>query len=315
MSEYRESTNWKKLGLSTRRARALIIDKIVAEPHPRMLGLAWGDCPLADIAPRHIREIRDANLIWDPVVDPETGEDTGDVAMTNKEGSNGWLKTLRAAYAWAFNDRKMNLPSDPTLGIKLYPGSKEGFHCWSVGEIEAYRAKHPIGSKARLALEVLLFTGQRRGDAVRLGAGLMSTDTHGRPMFIFEQQKNGGTERATVAHVPLFPWLREIVQATPCAGSEFILCQDDGSPYTKESFGNMFRGWCNEAGLHECSAHGLRKAFVVEMIRRKRRPQEIMGVTGHTTMKEFDRYARAYMRQNAVEQMLDDFEAEHANAA
>ena len=32
-----------------------------------------------------------------------------------------------------------------------------------------FEAKHPIGSKARLALALLLYTGQRRGDVVRLG--------------------------------------------------------------------------------------------------------------------------------------------------
>jgi hypothetical protein len=34
-----------------------------------------------------------------------------------------------------------------------------------------------------------------------------------------------------------------------------------------------------------------------------------MAITGHTTEKQFDHYARSYMRQHAMEQLLDDYNA------
>jgi integrase len=40
---------------------------------------------------------------------------------------------------------------------------------WSVAEIEQFEAKYPIGTKARLALALLLYTGQRRSDVVLFG--------------------------------------------------------------------------------------------------------------------------------------------------
>lgn len=305
--QYQRSTKWRDLGTSTKRTRIGIMRKITQLPHPRKKGQIWGECPLDAIQAQQIKEIRDANLVWRPVLDPDTGEETDDLQKANTEGSNSWLRLLRAVFSWGFNDQSVNLPTDPTIGIKLYSGSVEGFHCWSMAEIAAYRDRHKLGSMARLALEMLLLTGQRRSDIVRLGEGLMDSDTKGRPRFKFTQVKNGKTARPTLAVVPYWPELQAVVAATRGAGRETFIAQANGKPYTPESFGNMFRVWCDEAGLSQCSAHGLRKAFVVEMIRKRRRPAEVMAVTGHTTQKEFDRYARAYLRENAAEQLLDDW--------
>ena len=47
--------------------------------------------------------------------------------------------------------------SDPTQGIKLAREPKsDGIYTWSEEEIAAYEAAHPIGTKARLALALLL---------------------------------------------------------------------------------------------------------------------------------------------------------------
>ena len=49
------------------------------------------------------------------------------------------------------------------------PSTSKGFHCWTDEEIAQFEAHHPIGSKPRLALALLLYTGQRRGDVIRIG--------------------------------------------------------------------------------------------------------------------------------------------------
>ena len=41
-----------------------------------------------------------------------------------------------------------------------------GFHTWDDSEIDAYRATHTTGTKARLALEIFLCTGASRVDAI-----------------------------------------------------------------------------------------------------------------------------------------------------
>ena len=58
---------------------------------------------------------------------------------------------------------------DPTANIKLASIKGDGFHTWTEDEIAQFEAHHPIGSKPRLALALLLYTGQRRSDVVRMG--------------------------------------------------------------------------------------------------------------------------------------------------
>jgi hypothetical protein len=44
-----------------------------------------------------------------------------------------------------------------------------GFHAWPGEEIAQYRARHPLGTSARLATELMLWTGRQRVNAIRLG--------------------------------------------------------------------------------------------------------------------------------------------------
>ena len=60
------------------------------------------------------------------------------------------------------------MTANPIAGLELTPQPKsKGFHAWTDAEIDQYRAKHKPGTKARLALEVLLQTGHARSDVVR----------------------------------------------------------------------------------------------------------------------------------------------------
>jgi hypothetical protein len=58
---------------------------------------------------------------------------------------------------------------------------------------------------------------------------------------------------------------------------------------------------CDEAGLPEsCVPHGLRKAGCRIMAESDCTPHEIMGVSGHTTLKEVERYTKAFNRKKAA---------------
>ncbi len=98
-------------------------------------------------------------------------------------------------------------------------------------------------------LDVLLYTGLRRGDAVRFGRphvrdGIGSIKT----------EKSGYTVTVTL---PILPVLAETLAAGPCGELTFI-CGERGQPLTKESFGNFFRDACKAANVPG-SAHGVRK--------------------------------------------------------
>jgi integrase len=112
----------------------------------------------------------------------------------------------------------------------------------------------------------------------------------------------------------MFPELRETLRRSGehgIVGESVYLVSERGGPFTKESFGNWVRDVCNRAGLPQSSAHGLRKAFVVQMIFRRVRPQEIMAITGHGTQKESDRFARDFLRREAALRVYEDLCREH----
>ena len=84
------------------------------------------------------------------------------------ESANGLRKALRALmqHAVAMKVRA----DDPTQNVRpIAAASKRGFHTWDETEIERFEAKHPIGSKPRLALALGLFTGQARQDVIAMG--------------------------------------------------------------------------------------------------------------------------------------------------
>ena len=98
-------------------------------------------------------------------------------------------------------------------------------------------------------LDVLLYTGLRRGDAVRLGR------PHVRDgVATIKTEKSKFTVEVTL---PILPVLAETLAAGPCGDLTFI-AGVSGRPFTKESFGNDFKDACKAAGAPG-SAHGVRK--------------------------------------------------------
>src|SRR6516164_2535895 len=138
---------------------------------------------------------------------------------------------------------------DPTRDVRKIPTAKgDGYHSWTEGEIEQFERHHPIGSRARLAFALLLYTGQRRSDVVWMGRQHLSDNA------ICVRQVKTGREVWVPVHEALAPIL-----ATAATNLTFLLT-DQGKPYTAAGFGNWFRDQCQAAGLCGCSAHGLRKA-------------------------------------------------------
>ena len=127
---------------------------------------------------------------------------------------------------------------------------KGGFHAWTEAEIATYRATHALGSKARLALEIFLWTWMRRGDASEFGRSQLKAGK-----ITYTQAKTGKTLR-----LPAAPQLLAAIEALPATGIGTFLVTDFGKPFSKAGLGNKMREWCDEADLPHCTAHGLRKA-------------------------------------------------------
>ncbi len=199
--------------------------------------------------------------------------------------ARNWLKTLRGLCRFAVTVQL--LPDDPTRDIKLKAPRSAGFHTWDEGQIEQFEKRHGVGTKARLALGLLLYTAQRRGDVIRLGP------QHVRDGALSVTQDKTGTEIA----IPVHQDLLAIIEATPSGHLNFLIT-DFGKPFTAAGFGNWFADRCNEAGLpHGCRAHGLRKAACRRLAEAGASAPEIAAISGHLSIKEVQRYIAAADRK------------------
>jgi len=105
-------------------------------------------------------------------------------------------------------------------------------------EIARYEARWSLGTRERLSLDLLLYTGLARGDVVRLGKQHVSNG-----VITFHMEKNRGDDG--YVYPPVLPPLATSIAATK-TGDLIYLVSTLGTPYTKESFGNWFREKCTE---------------------------------------------------------------------
>lgn len=199
-------------------------------------------------------------------------------AMADRPAAaNKLLDKLRILMALALDEgwRK----DDPTQGVKGFREKTEGFHTWTEAEIAQYEAKYPIGTRARLALDLMLYTGQRRSDMVKMGR----QHVDGQRIRV-RQQKT----RAPLS-IPMHPKLITSIAAMPASDLTFLLTEH-GKPFSANGIGNKMRGWCDGAELPQCTAHGLRKAAARRMAEAGCTNAMIKSITGHTTDAEVARY-------------------------
>jgi integrase len=198
--------------------------------------------------------------------------------------ANNFLKSMRRFFKWASDPNGGNLTEvNSTIGVTMLTGrNKEGFHTWSEEEIRRFEQRWPIGTRERLALDLLLYTGLARGDVVRLGK------QHVRDGVItFRMEKNRGDG---IVYPPVLPILAETIAKSPCGDLTFLV-SERGTPFVKESFGNWFREKCTEAACPG-SAHGLRKAAATRCAENGATVNELMALFGWKSERIALRYTR-----------------------
>jgi len=193
--------------------------------------------------------------------------------------ANEALKKLRVLVHFAIDNGW--LKDDATLRIKKF-GTGE-YHTWTDQEIALFEQHWPIGETARLAFALLLFTGQRRADVVRMAW----TDVQDAAIRV-TQQKTGAK-----LWIPIHKALASVLLACPRRG-ETILVTKFGRPFTYNGFGNFVADRVREAGLPKrCVTHGLRKAAARRLAEAGCSANEIAAITGHATLQEVGRYTKA----------------------
>jgi integrase/recombinase XerD len=256
---YYASPDFKRLDQATQYWQRAALDRI-CQKH--------ADKPVALMTSKHVKRLRDE-------------------LKDTPSQSHKLLKALRGMFRWANESEEAD--NNPALGVKSIQYLTKGYHTWTAAEVQAFEARHPIGTKARLAMALLLYTACRREDVIKLGPQHI---THGR--IRFRQAKNEHRVPVDV-DIPLHADLSAVLAATPSGHLTFLITARD-TPFTLAGFSSWFRDRCNEAGLSHCSAHGLRKACATRLAERGASAHEIMSVTGHKSLEQVERYTRRVQR-------------------
>ncbi|MBL0375204.1 tyrosine-type recombinase/integrase [Rhizobium sp. KVB221] len=265
IASYYQSPEFRGTAVSTQRTYRGICESIRRE---------HGTKAIADLTRAHVKAI------------------IGKKAAT-PAAANNYLRMLRILIKHAIDIEL--IARDPTVKMKGYGKKTDGFHTWTEEEIAIYERRHPIGTKPRLAMALMLYTGQRRGDAVKLGW----LDVTGNRIKV--RQEKTGTRLAIKMHGSLIDAL-EMVRGS---NYQTLLVTHFGKAFTAAGFGNWFRDRCNEAGLTHCTAHGLRKAAARRLAEAGNSANHIAAVTGHLSLKEVEVYTRDADQQKMADAAVD----------
>jgi integrase len=260
---YYRSPEFRGLKPSTQMVRRNVLERFRVQ---------HGDKPVARLERAHIKDMIGAKA-------------------STPEAANNLLKVLRVLLGHGVDAGMVQ--NNPAIGIKRYRSSGDGIHTWAEAEVERFEATHPIGSRARLALELLLSTGQRRSDVVRMGWQHVKGDE-----IAVRQQK---TDEPLM--IPMHPKLVQALAAIPRTNLTFLMTERR-APFTAASFGNWFRKQCNLAGLPGCSAHGLRKLMATRLAEAGCSTDQVKAITGHRSLSEVLRYTRAADQQRLARQAM-----------
>jgi len=152
---FTECADYLRLDDRTRRVRRGILEATFVEPIAPGSPKLFRDFPLPKMTADAIEVLRDRKLSF-------------------PESANSRIKAIRAVFKWAVRRKGLDgrplVAHNPSRDIAyLRSNNPSGYHTWSLEEVRQFERHHPIGTEARLALALLLFTGQRRSDITRLG--------------------------------------------------------------------------------------------------------------------------------------------------
>jgi integrase len=266
ITRYKEGPSWVGLAQSTRNCR---------DGFYRSACQTSGDFPFAEIDRGHIERGIMKRL------------DKG-----QPSAANNFLSAMSALFDWALKGDYVD--KNPCDGIdrKSLRTDSDGHHTWTQSQLEKFRDHHPIGSKARLALELLYHTGLRRGDAMRLGPAHIDGD-----LIEFKTSKNG-----EIIYAEMVPELREAIEAAETGTETFLISDKYSKPFADpQTFGDWFARKIEDAELPaECVTHGVRKASATAAADDGADTLELMSKYGWRTMAMAKKYTEQRDRKKAA---------------
>jgi enterobacteria phage integrase len=190
---------------------------------------------------------------------------------------------------------------NPFAGLKPYRLGT--YHTWTDAEIAQFERRWPLGTRERLAFALLLYTGQRGGDVVKM---LRSDIVDGRIRVAQDKARKGTINELMI---PIHPALARALQAGPVVGMTHIITDARGKPL--RGLTELIEAAVERAGLPaRCVAHGLRKAALRRLAEHGSTTKEIAAVSGHRSLAEIERYTaradQAGLAQSAIAKLPDE---------
>ncbi|MEC5291298.1 MULTISPECIES: tyrosine-type recombinase/integrase [unclassified Aurantimonas] len=216
----------------------------------------------------------------------------GDIAKNSTSSAHNLRKRMflifRLAVKWGFRT------DNPMLLVDRVQHKARGYETWTEDDIVKFCARWKEGTPQRIAFEILLYTGLRRSDAVRLGPPHIQGDH-----IVITTRKTGAE-----VTIPLHPRFRAVLETIKHQHLVFI-ATERGAARSEFAFTNWIIDAAKEAGLppHR-SPHGLRKAACVRLADAGCDVFEIMAITGHADIKEVQTYVAAANKKKKAQSAI-----------
>ena len=252
---YRASASVQQLTPPTRRRHLRLLDRIAAE---------FTDKRPDDIEPATLRQV---------------------LGALQPHAARHLHQTLRRFYGWAVDHGVADL--NPMAGVKRPRTPRtDGFTPWTVAQVAAFRARWPVGTAARMTLELVLNTLARRGDLVRIGRQHIAG---GRIRFAPAKTARSS---AVVVDVPVLPSLAACIAAMPASADLALIQTQAGRAVASgAALGNHWADWTEAAGITGMTLHGARKLGAELLAEAGATVPEMMACLGHTSPAQAMLYA------------------------
>lgn len=262
---YFASPVFRDLDLKSQGVRMSVIESCLREPTVLGSRHLMADCPLPQFGAKQVRMLRDRRA-------------------AKPGAANNRMKYLSALFGWALENVPDAVTSNPVRDVQKLKYESHGFRPWTEVDLARFENAYPIGTKQRLALALLLFTGARRSDVVGLGPACVRD---GLLRFVPRKTKR---IRGEATPKPYLAELARVVAATKLQGRDTFLVTDYGKPFSVAGFGNWFAEQCRRVGLDDCTAHGLRKLGAMRAAMAGASHYQLMAVFDWSTPAQAQRY-------------------------
>lgn len=276
VAAYYISPEWAGLGDTTKNTRRRTLEK---------LRQTAGELPARGLTPKILRNSRDAR-------------------RETPAAANNLLKVISALYSWGMETDLVHTNPATADKVKRLKMRKGGFHTWTHAECQQYEKHFPIGTQARLVYALAYYLAARRQDLPFLGPQHRMADG-----FMRLSRHKTDTPQEVFISAPL----AKILDASPLTNLTYITTEY-GKPFTVKGLGNKMRKWCDEAGLPQCSLHGLRKAIVAHMAEKGFSVKDMQSVSDHDSLSELAVYAADAQRRDSSKRVLQEMFPEHSPA-